>query len=330
MHVVELLCRVASRGDKDASWTREAVENGIVELVVALEVFEASLAEIDDARAANALSIVKDVFEAERIDGIVVFLVVGRVDELFVVGRGVGNQAEVALIGHAPIRAVVAAACSNACRMGSMGLDESVVAMAEGKELFLSGVFAPHVEWTADGVGGNLVPQPTDAVVRARGVVEGGMREVEADIHHSHYHSIARIGLRQGRSSIDGHRVDMHGGGVHQRMGATSSLDALDASVEGERGETADRDVGDVNVAKTCQAAATVSLEHITAVGREPDECTHMPLSLAQAALQPRFNGMGLLPVDQHQAQTGRQLGIVGLLGFYGAYAQKQKRLKKP
>ena len=122
----------------------------------------------------------------------------------------------------------------------------------------------------------------------------------------------------------------MHGGGVHQRMGATSSLDALDASVEGERGETADRDVGDVNVAKTCQAAATVSLEHITAVGREPDECTHMPLSLAQAALQPRFNGMGLLPVDQNQAQSGRQLGIVGLLGFCGAYAQKQKHLKKP
>ena len=306
VHVVELLRRVARRGHENAAGPREAVEDGVVELVVALEVLEAALAERDDAGATHALGIVEDVFEAERIDGIGVFLVIGRVDELLIVDRAVGHQTEVAAEGHAAVGTVVATACGDAGGMGAVGLAESVVAVAERQQLFLGGVFASDIERAANGVGRYLVPQPLDAVAREVGVVEGGVSEVEADVHHAHHNAIAGIGLWECRSRIDGQCIEMAGGGVHQRMGAATGLDAAYAMVQRERRQTAHGDVGDVDFTKTSQTAAAVCLEHVVAVGREADEGAHMLLALAARTLQPGFRVEGLLTVDEHHAQPWR------------------------
>ena len=327
MHVVELLRRVARRCHEDASRTGQAVEDGVVELVVALEILEVAFAKRDDTRLSNLLGIVEDVFEAERIDGIGVFLVFDGVDEFLVVARGVCHKTKLALESHPPIRTIVATTCGDACRMGSMRLDESIVAVSEGKEFILGGVFASDIEGAADGVGGYLVPQPLDAITRAGGVVEGGVCEVETNVDNAHHHAIARVGLGQCLSCIDGQRIDLHGCGVHQGVVGLTCLYTTDALVQRERRQTADGDIGNVDVAKTSQTATTVGLQHLLAIGRQLNEGTHM--ALTNSIPRPHLQSWSRLLADNHHAQTRRQLGEVGTLSTHLHRAHQQEQQQK-
>ena len=185
-----------------------------------------AFAERYHAGLTHRLGIVEDVFEAQRIGGKRVFIVVGGVDECDVLGGGIVHQTDIALPGHATIRAVVATARCDAKCVSAMGLLLTVVGASQVEQFALAAVVASHKQRTADGVGANLVPQSLDAVVRGLCVVEVGVGEVEADIHDAHHHVLARIGLRQTRSCIDGQRIQVDGHRVHQRVCAAPSLDA--------------------------------------------------------------------------------------------------------
>ena len=248
--IVYRLARVSGCHHKDAPRPRDAVEDGIVELVVAPEVLQRPLTEVDDAWLAHRLGIVEDVFEPQGIGGIGVFVVVGTVYEGDVLGHGVAHQAEIALVGQSPVVAVVAAARRDACRMGAVRLVEAVARVGVGQQRLAAAVVGPHIERTAHGVAREVVPQSLDAVGGGRGVVEGGVGEVKADVHHAHHDTCAGIGLGQRKPLVGGQRMYLEGHRVGERLCAASCLDARHARVERQGCQLVERHRGDEDIAE--------------------------------------------------------------------------------
>ena len=88
--------------------------------------------------------------------------------------------------------------------MCAVGLKSAVARASQRQQFFFSGVVATDEKLRTDGVCGDLVPQPLDAVVRGCGIVEIRVSQVEANVHDAHHNPLARVGLRQPCAGIGG------------------------------------------------------------------------------------------------------------------------------
>lgn len=79
----------------------EGVKHLVIQLIIATEVHLRPFAEVDDTRLAHTVGIVEDILEAEGVQGIGVFVVVGRVYKVCVITCGVADKADVGIIGYA-------------------------------------------------------------------------------------------------------------------------------------------------------------------------------------------------------------------------------------
>ena len=100
-----------------------------------------------------------------------------------------------------------------------MNLDQAVGGVGVGEYGIRADVFTSYGKGAADGVGRELVPEGADARVRQVAIVEVGVRQVEAYIHHAHHHTVAGNGLMGGGGLVDGQGIDDGGGGVEQLAG---------------------------------------------------------------------------------------------------------------
>ena len=141
-----------------------------------MEILKSALAERYHTRFTLPLRIVHDVFKAQGIGGIGIFITVFLRDEMHVFAGEIGHQAEVALKGHAAVRTGESAAGSNPQRVRTMRLIFSVARVCQLEQLLLRGIIGPDIERRADGVGRKLVPEGFDAECCAGGVAEVGVR----------------------------------------------------------------------------------------------------------------------------------------------------------
>ena len=113
-----------------------------------------------------------------------------------------------------------------------MRLDECVAGVGIGFQSFLRGVIGTDEKRTAHRVGRKEVPEPLDAVVGDRGVVEIGMGEVKTDVFDTHHDAFSREGLGQTIAQVYPRCSQDQGGGVHQDRIAPPGLDSRDRLAE--------------------------------------------------------------------------------------------------
>jgi len=267
---------VACRGHENAPRTNQCAQHFVVKHVVAVEILLRTLAKRDDARLIRLFGIVENVLEAKRVGGEGVFVVVGAVDEGDVFSRGVGNEADVALVGHSAIFAVVATAGCRAERVGAVGLRFAVVATAEREQFSLGGVVATHVECAADGVVRNLVPKPTDAVIGARRVVEIRVRQVETNVHHAHDNALSRECRGKISTFVNRSRIQLNRHRIHVNLVAASCLDSLDLLLLRQFSQLMDRNRNDVNIAFSSQFPTAMLAENRLGIAFDADESTNL------------------------------------------------------
>ena len=215
LHIHPLHALVAGRADEDASRSEHlvddvGVEGSLVEFVLR------PFAHVDDTRLANAPGIVEDVFEGENVCRRGVFVEVFRLDECLVLPHHVRHETEVGVGSHADVWregavALAAAACRNAGGVRAVAYDMCVGRACLGAEGGGGGVLPAYIDGVRHAVrrlahngfatvcAVELVPQAADAAFRAVGGEEGGVVEVEANIHHAYDNALARQTLTDNR-----------------------------------------------------------------------------------------------------------------------------------
>ena len=206
--------------------------------------------------------IVEYILETQGVCGIRIFVEVKGVDEGKVAVDGIAHQAKIALGGDAPPGRSGTATGRNSCRMGSMREDMAVARMGVLQECLAPRIVGSYVEGRPYGIGCELVPEGTDSVVAAFGIVEVGMGQVEPHIHNPHQHPTAGIGLWQLVAQIDWRGVNLPCHLVHVEGVAAVGLNTHDVTVEREGCQAVQGDVGNMDVAEARERTAKVLVKN--------------------------------------------------------------------
>ena len=182
------------------AWAEHLLE-GLLSLVEVLGIVACGHAVVDDTGLALLVSIVEDILE------------LGHIGIGGVFGREVdGNDTDIGIGGHTLIGGAIATTGSSAKDMGTVLGCFVVGGVLHTKDLFLCAEFAPQGDGVAFGRVCTLVVihKAFDAVSLAISGIEGGMREVEADIEDTDDDTLACIGLGEACASAVLHLFDVH------------------------------------------------------------------------------------------------------------------------
>ena len=319
---------VACRRHNDVAGARKAVEHGIEQLVVAPEVLARALAEGNNAWHAQTVGSIEDILEAQGVGGIGVFVQILRGYEVYVLRRGVGHYADVALPGHAAVWRAIASTGRYAQRMGAVRLVEPVARVAVCQQGVTSVVACADIVLRAYGVDRQLVPQAAYAVGAGRGVIEVGMGKVEAYVHHPYHHPLARERAWKPRASVCRHGTKMHGRRVHAQAHALTRLYAPHRRMARQRRHVANRQCHHVQVTIPGKLTARADAEHRVHTAICPDKCRQHPaVDGRHAATRPHccLLTAAYSLLHGHTAEPRRQLGVIGTLGRQSRHHQRQR-----
>ena len=124
-----------------------------------------ALAKRDDARFANAIGIIEDVFESQHIRSVCVLVNIHGVNQGKVFATGIGNQAYVTFVSESSIGRIVPTSSSYAQRMRTMRLVNAIERVSQSEQLILAYVIASHVKITLQRIRRDMVPHTFNTVV---------------------------------------------------------------------------------------------------------------------------------------------------------------------
>ena len=301
---------VTRRSHEYTTRANERIEHLVIETVVATEVLARAFAEGRHTGHVALGSIVEEILEPERIEGIGVEIEpLGR-NHRGIVARGVGHKADVALVGHAAVGRAVAIAGSDARGVGAVGLVVAVGRMSASQHI-VAMIGGAHGH--SPVVGSEHVPHRADAAAVAEGIEKGGMGIVEAYVLDAYHYAFAgkSLGQRLGTVGLVGTQYDRHrieGGAV-----GTVGLDALDLRKRRQPRDAAHGDADDVDVAKAGKRLAATGVEHSGSVAVNLDEGAKPRGRMGTHALHAGCRRRG---VESQRAHHGRHLGKIGALGI--------------
>ena len=147
--------------------------------------------------------------------------------------------------------------------MRAVRLDQSVARVPQRQQFRTTNIVATHGQRGAKRVGGELIPEGSNAVSGEVEGIEIGMGQVETDVLHPHEHPPSRVALRQIQALVHGGGLHNQGRGVHQGRSPAPCLDAQHVAIAGQRVQTIERNLGYGQRAIPGQHAASRSLQHL-------------------------------------------------------------------